>query len=703
MAAMAPLLEAAVVILALRILEKLGFATDGDVSGRKVVERLQVSRSRTFEIADGLPALLCAPLAPSDPCAGHIEELRRLRIRTEVLEYRLAHPGSWCPGGRTTYNDAAEAFILDLARKHGVGTDMTQADFAAACGIPLSTLKDWWGEERSRKRIQLEMFPKPIPPPSSIVETGSPEPRGDVPDLGGETSSSPAGPGPAEPPPETAPPTEATAPSPGGAPTQEPAPTVEESVRVSFSLDMVELIRKYDAWEGTFNAFYRELRRGGLRRGKDWVRGVLYLAAARKLLGRPPPQPPGRGSTFRPFPGLQWSSDGKEVKVIVDGETFTLNWQPTVDIGSCAIVGTATRAEEDTAGVIESFQDGAVDTTGTAPAFLLLDNKSCNTSKALEEALPVGPDGTEIMHSTLGRATNKAHVEGNFGNFAQDLGPVIATVETSSRERTAETVAAAVTRAYSIGRNRRARRSDGKTPYDLYLESHPSPKDVDTCIEQLRAIKDRDEIRNEIERARRDPRVAAALAQACQRFGFVEDGDILASVYGYRLEIVQQAIAIYAAKEAAASLPVFADRDGALRYFAGIARHCLRDLELQHLEDTLVAQIEGTGATTLQHLEQEAAKYEPLEIGPRVVKVVDHLIKTSDFPLGHVFWRRRLLAIAATVPPELRPALRRMLCARVRRCYDLSHARAQKLVLLLVGAFTPQDPEPETASRSAPL
>jgi len=711
---MPPLLEAAVVILALRILEKNGFAV-GDVSGRKVVERLKVSRSRAFEIADELPALLLGAPAPN-PGASPVEELRRLRIQNEVLEYRLAHPGCWCPGGRTVYNDEVEAFILDLARKYGVGTEMTQADFAAACGIPLSTLKDWWAEQRSGVRTQLEIFPKPLTSTPPVVPTVSAEPPSDVPDLlGRETATSstaPTAPGPAVPPPNPAlvsepipppssatPTTEGTAPPPDAAPTPDPTPSAQEAVRVSFSLEMTDLIRKYDAWEGTFNAFYRELRRSRLRRGKDWVRGVLYLAAARNLLRRPPPAPSGRGTTFRPLPGLQWSSDGKEVKVVVDGETFTVTWQPSVDLGSCAIVGTTVRQEEDTAGVIESFQGGVVETTGAAPAFFLLDNKRCNTSEALRDALPVGPDGTEIMHSTLGRATNKAHVEGQFGNFAQEIGPIIAVVETSSPERTAQTVAAAVTRAYSIGRNRRPRRSDGKSPYELYLESDPSPKDVDAQIEHLRTIKDREEIRNQLERARRDPRVAAALADACQRFGFVEDGDILASVYGYRLDLVQQAIAIYAAKESAGSLPAFTDGDGALRYFAGIARNCRRDRELRLVEEFLVQQIENTGAATLCYLEHEAAEYETLEIGPRLVNVVDHLIKTVDFPLGHVFWRRRLLAIAATAPAALRPALRAMLCAKVRRCYDLKLARQQQLILIIVGALTPT----ETASLSAPL
>jgi len=667
--------EAALCLVALPILKRIGLALN--VSGREAVARLDVARSHAYEVAKHLPTLFCANEPAVNVCAGHVEELKRLRIQVAVLEYRVANAGSWCSGGRTVYHDDMRAFVLDLARRHDVGAEMTQADFAFACGIPLPTLKDWWTEERTQRRAQLELFASSATPTDVVAE-----PSNDISDIKNDNTSPPA---------------PSPLPVPGAMDTSSVSvPSTQEPVRVSFSLEMCELIRKYDVWQGTFNAFYRELRQNGFRHGKTWLRGVLYLAAARKLLRHPPPQPEGRGSTFRPAPGLQWSSDGKQVQVVVDGETITVNWQPTVDIGSCAVVGTTVRPQEDTAGVVGSFQDGVVETTGAAPAFLLLDNKNCNKSEALDAALP---DGTELMHATLGRATNKAHVEGQFGNFEQEIGPVIAFVDTSSPERIAATVAAAVTRAYSIGRNRRPRRSDGKSPYEIYLESDPSPEEIAAHIEHLRAVKNRNELRDARERARRDPRVVATIADACRRFGFVEDGDILASLYGYPLEVIQQAIAIYAAKQAARSLPAFTGDDAALRYFVGIARHCQTDLELRLIEEFLVGQIENTGTVTLAHIEQQAAHYDTLELGPRLVKIIDQLLKTVELPLAQVFWRRRLLDAADTATSALGPALRSMLCARIRRCYDVSKARQQQLILLVVQALTPTD----AASLSTPL
>jgi hypothetical protein len=94
-----------------------------------------------------------------------------------------------------------------------------------------------------------------------------------------------------------------------------------------------------------------------------------------------------------------------------------------------------------------------------------------------------------LMHATRGRPENKAVIEGGFGLFAQDLGPVVATVSTASPGRIALDIAEAVTRAYATGRNHRPRRKDGKTPYELYRNGDRSPEKIAAAVEFLRAVK----------------------------------------------------------------------------------------------------------------------------------------------------------------------------------------------------------------------
>ena len=643
---MTPVVEAALCLVALPILKRLGLG--GDVSGRAAVERLGVARSHAYEVAKSLPSrLIGSEHASAGREADH--ELERLRIRVAVLEYRIDHPGSWVTGGRTVYAAALRDFVLDLAQRHAVGTKMTQADFAAACDIPLPTLKDW----RAGEVVQLDL---PLSASSSTSE--EPEPAA-------ETAESVAKPGAADRTLETEPTCSLT---------QTPS---NDGVR--FSLEMCRILREWERWQGSFAGFVAHLRDLGLRYGKTWLMGLLYLAAARKLLRRPPPQPQARGSTFRPLPGLQWTSDGKQFDVVVDGETYTITWQPMVDVGSAAFVGSAVRPEEDTAGVLKSLNDG-IETTGASPAALLVDNKACNKSAALEEGLPAD---TFLMHSTVGRAQNKATVEGSFGLFAQDLGPVVAAVDTSTPERVAQTVGEAVVRAYAQGRNQKPRR-DGQTRREIYLDTLRPPEKVAADIERLRAIKERIDTREAREAARRDPRVMAAIEQACRRFAFFDDGDIAVSLRDLPLAAIESATAIYAAKLDAGSLPL----DVGLRYFAGIARNWHTEFELRRFEDHLVDVLRHRDDVVLVHLEDKANALNTRDLSERLLAIIGELLATEHHPAAQSFWRRRLVAEAATALEALRDALRRLLCARIRRHYAATKAHRQHLVDLVVRSFT---------------
>jgi hypothetical protein len=378
---------------------------------------------------------------------------------------------------------------------------------------------------------------------------------------------------------------------------------------------------------------------------------------------------------------VQWTSDGKQVKLIIDGRTVEVAWQPMVDVGSTATVGAAVRANEDTAGVVTAFEEG-VATTGDAPQALLLDNKACNTNQTLRDALP---DETLLIHATLGRPQNKAVVEGKFGLFAQDLGPVVAVVDTSTTERIALTVAEAVTRAYAAGRNHRPRRKDGKSPYELYRDH--SPEAIAAAMKTLRAIKDRIDQRAAREAAGRDPRVLAAFEHACTRFGFEDEGDIRGCVRRIGIESIEEAIAIYAAKLRTGSLPVDADN---LRYFVGIANNCQTDRELLCFEEELVAQIARRGEITHAYLERRAAAYAGLDPAARLNAIVDEILSVPPIaPVAHHFWRRCLSDVAETVPSERRGAVRCSVCERIRRRYTVTKQRRHALVDEVVRLLTP--------------
>lgn len=618
--------EAALCLCALNIFKRVDIACQ--VSKQEVVRKLEVARSYAYELVPELEAVLAGPGDAPDEGAVKADELRKLEVRNAVLEYRVAHPGAWVCGGRTVYSADLVSFVLELASR-SLGPTMTQADFADASGIPLPTLKDWWAN--ADRRLAISFAPEPVPPLSS----SAPEPA--------------------------------------------PEPALAENDTLGLSADMLRIVAEYEHWHGTLPAFVDHLRSLGLRYGRQMVTQTLHLAAARKLLRRPPPKPAARGATFRPPPGVQWTSDGKQIDVVVDGQTFRVTWQPTVDVGAAATVGSVVRLQEVTEGVRTSFAEG-VETTGAPPVALLVDNKACNKSQSLAEA--VEPD-TFVMHSTPGRAENKAVIEGAFGLFSQALGPVVATVDTSNPEQIALGIADAVTRAYAQGRNHHPRQRDGRSPYELYRDADPSPDEIAAATERLRAIKDRIDSREAREQAHRDPAVMATIEQACRRFGFFDDGDIASSLRVLPLAAIQNAIAIYAAKQKAQSLPP----DAGIRYFAGIARNCQHERELLLFEQELVAQLERTGKIVNDHLERKAASFASLDCAQRLLAIVNELLTVSA-PVAQVFWRRHFQNEAFKAPPALRPALRRRLCARIRRHYAATKKRRQQLVDLVVRAFT---------------
>jgi len=636
---MTPALQAAIGLEALAMFRRLGLRCA--VTSSEVCAQLDVTRSYAYEQRVRLQAALEREVTARacEACRDKDHALRCHAITIAVLEYRATHPGAWVEGRRTVYSDGLRDLVVSLAEANA---DLEQGAFADACRLPLATLKPW------RAQVRANANGTSTPPPVANVQAPA------------DTGAAPT----------------AIAPR--------TADSSTTSATAGFSLEMIRILGEYERWEGSLPAFVEYLRRHlDVHWGREHVTQLLHLAAARALLRRPPPAPSPRGGSFRPPPGVQWTSDGKQLKVIIDGRLVEVAWQPMVDVGSTATVGAAVRANEDTAGVVAAFEEG-VATTGDAPRALLLDNKACNTNQALRDAVP---DETLLIHATLGRPQNKAVVEGKFGLFTQELGPVVAVVDTSTTKRLALTVSEAVTRAYAAGCNHRPRRKDGKTPYELYRDRNRSPEVIAAVVNTLRAIKDRIDQRAAREAAGRDPRVLAAFEHACTRFGFQDEGDLRGCVRRLGIESIEEAIAIYAAKLRAGSLPVDANN---LRYFVGIARSCQTDRELLCFEEELVAQIARRGELTQAYLERRAAAYAEFDPAARLNVIIDEILTAPPIaPVAHHFWRRCLSAVAETVPSERRGAVRRSICDRIRRRYTVTKQRRHALVDEVVRLLTP--------------
>ena len=387
---------------------------------------------------------------------------------------------------------------------------------------------------------------------------------------------------------------------------------------INLNILMSTVIREYNNWRGSFSAFVKKhLPEMGIHYGKEFVRLLLHLADIRKLLLRPPPKHSTRGSTFRPPPGVQWTSDGKTFTISIDGQLFDITWQPTQDVGTNAIVGSVVRHNEDAEGVLASFHDG-IDTTGSPPSFFLLDNKAPNKCNKLKDNVP---EQTTLMYATLGRPENKATIEGLFGLFERDLGPVVAMIDTSSTEQLLLTIGEAVTRAYGLGRNGRPSKFNGKTFIDRYQKT-PSPEELASAIEYLFAIKKKIDARNASIQAHRDPTIAATLDEAFKRFQFIDDGKVYDSLFKYSVVAIQNAIARYDAKREAGTIPPEKDN---LRYFAGFVRNCQHEINLRLVEEKLVMQLKKTNAIVFRYFENKASSYNSLPLLKQLPNIFETL------------------------------------------------------------------------------
>ncbi|MCP3994434.1 MAG: transposase family protein, partial [bacterium] len=148
-----------------------------------------------------------------------------------------------------------------------------------------------------------------------------------------------------------------------------------------------------------------------------------------KILGiistRPRPKrttPRYQGSTQKLSPGTVLVTDGKwlTVKLVKDQETLYFNWQGIVDQTTGCDTAVVVTAQEDAIAAQLAYVRSVKFLGGHVPDALLHDNRPCYDDETLQQTLK--RYGTDMIPTTLGRAQNKAILEGAFGLFQQRVG-----------------------------------------------------------------------------------------------------------------------------------------------------------------------------------------------------------------------------------------------------------------------------------------
>lgn len=446
------------------------------------------------------------------------------------------------------------------------------------------------------------------------------------------------------------------------------------------------VLAAYRSWEGDFTSFCRHVRHDlRLDLGRTVISNILFAHRARtpqRRAGRSRDEHALRDAFETFFPGAQWVGDGKTLEVIIDDQRYRMNLELIVDAASDAAVGMAVTPEEDSAAVCAAFEDG-VETTGEKPIALLLDNRPSNHTNDVERAL----GNTRLMRSTQGRAQNKAHVEGTFGLFAQQVPPIV--LFTHDPGALAQGVANVVAQVFFRVLNRAPRRDrHGRHRVDLYAEGA-----TDAQIAAAgRALEER--IQN-LERARRtraerlDPTVCAYLDEVFARLELIDPKRYVRDVIaGYPRDAIVDGIATYEAKQRRGTLPEGADA----RYLLGVVRNLHHTHEADAILEALLRERLEARDRFLDPLIQRAQDI--LAANPDVGGALDAItdaLTTADRELDRRFWIHTAAALLEPLDADQRTSLTRRVARRIHRAFGIPPRERERLARMLLRMLIPID------------
>jgi len=478
----------------------------------EILEATGAGRSRAFDLRAAidrwLPTLDRGPGRPkkSPELSASTDDLATVSQR--LMAFVFDHPG--CVDARWTrahYSDDFHRFVLELRADYD---QMPLDDFARAVGVPRGTLEYWL-----RPSAQLPLS------------------------LDNEQ--------------------------------EEKQAHADEEVDGVTSARIQAVLGAWSRWNGTFVAFCEHVRHHErIPFGIALIRSILHghgVRTPKRRQGRSPDENAVRNSFETFFPGAQWIGDGTPLVVWVDGQPYTFNLELDVDAYSGALVGASIRDEEDSAAVIEAYNDGAA-TTDDAPIALQLDNRPSNHTDDVQDAI----GDTIRIRATQGRPQNDGHVEGAFGLFQQTAPPLSA--NTDSPKGLAHQLLALVFTTWARTLNHRPRNDRGRrSRVTIYNEDAPTEDQVKQAKKDLQERCRQQELKRQRQRARQDPHIRRLLDDAFERLDLSDpDRNIRDAIALHPLDAIVAGIATYEAKHRRGTLPPGVDGRYLLGIVANIAR-----------------------------------------------------------------------------------------------------------------------------------
>jgi hypothetical protein len=394
------------------------------------------------------------------------------------------------------------------------------------------------------------------------------------------------------------------------------------------------ILDEWKKWAGDFVPFCNHLREHlRIEWGYTMISGILEKAGVRRprrRQGRAHDDGTLRGAFETFFPGAQWEGDGSSMCVRIADDRFVFNAEVMVDADSGAVVGLSIRDEEDSAAVIEAFDDG-VQTAGSPPLALELDGRPSNHCDEVEQAA----GETILVRSTPGKPQSNPHVEGSHGLFAQTAPPLV--VDGHDRKEMAHQILALVLVTWARTLNHNPRRDrGGRSRFDLYSDAEPTEQEVKRARKALRERQRRQERMLETRRARTDPTVRAVVDEQWSNLDLDDpEGRVRDAISTFALDAVLAAIATFEGKRHSGTLPPGVDA----RYLFGIVRNITQRDEGQAITEALLRiRLEARDVMLARLIEaRDALLASTKEHGSLLRVAIDHAMDAHR-NLDRLFW-----------------------------------------------------------------
>jgi len=435
-----------------------------------------------------------------------------------------------------------------------------------------------------------------------------------------------------------------------------PGPPVPESASEATRA----ILEDHRRWEGSLRDFFR-FASARMQLPVNQIRRVLVICNVLPLKTYKGPR--YRGSTHRTQPGSILVTDGKTVEVVSTktGVINAYNWQAMVDQATTCHTASVVTDTECAEGVKAAFEDSCR-FMGKVPLATLHDNKPIYQETGLKALVETS---TTMIEATLGRAENKAVVEGEFGKFEQQVGEIY--LDDSNSENMRKSAVSEVVRAYTSGINHAGRfEFDGKSRVEVLRDACPPTEKDRAFIERLRTG------HNEKRPAPSLP--TASVARLLLDAGFarfeIEHLDPKGNVRHwlsrrFTPKAIRQALAIFGTEREKGRIR----NQTAHRYLVKVIQNCQNDLDLRSQEELLRVFAQEERQAWLEIFERQ---YEQLHAehadtsGAREMAFrMSESALFSSLILERAFWENKLKSLLSS-----QQNLFESVCNHIRRLWE---------------------------------